>query len=102
MDLVGLFDVVERIYSQIPGYTSRPDLRDATTASSAGLVEHFLEMLAESQPETRLAPGAKARGYVRLLVERRISGEDLAAATASACARSGADGASCSPEGRPG
>lgn len=73
------FDVVERIYAQIPAYTSRPDLRDATTASSAGLVEHFLEMLAESQPETRLAPGAKARGYVRLLVERRISGEDLAA-----------------------
>ncbi len=73
------FEIAQRVYEQIPAYTSRPELRDAVSSYSAGLVEHFLEMLAESQPETRLAPGAKARAYVRMLVERRISGEDLAA-----------------------
>lgn len=73
------FEITEQIYSQIPAFGSRPDLRDASTASSADVVERFLEMLADAQAEIRLAPGAKARGYIRLLVERRIGSEDLAA-----------------------
>ncbi len=73
------FEITEQIYSQIPAFGSRSDLRDASTASSADVVERFLEMLAEGQAEIRLAPGAKARGYIRLLVERRIGSEDLAA-----------------------
>jgi PucR C-terminal helix-turn-helix domain/GGDEF-like domain len=74
------FEVTDRIHEQLPAFASRPELRDASTASAADVVEHFLSMLAESLPETRLAPGAKARGYARLLVERRISAEDLAGA----------------------
>lgn len=73
------FEITERVNAQLPAYSSRPDLRDPMAVSSAGVVEHFLEMLADSLPETRFSPGPKARTYVRLLVERRLSPEDLAA-----------------------
>ncbi len=72
------FEITERIHEQLSAFASRPELRDATTVSSADVVERFLAMLAERQPESHLVLGAKARGYVRLLVERRISSEDLA------------------------
>lgn len=74
------FDVTESVHRELPAFQSRPELRDASTASAAGIVEHFLSMLAEALPESRLEPGTRAREYVRLLVERRISADDLSGA----------------------
>ena len=74
------FEVTEAVHRDLPAFASRPELRDANTASAADIVERFLAMLAEAMPESRLEPGTKARGYVRLLVERRITAEDLSSA----------------------
>lgn len=72
--------IADRVHREINGFAAHPELFDASASSSADNIQTFLQNLLDDAPAARIAPGTKARAYVRLMVERKLGADDLAGA----------------------
>lgn len=73
-------EVAERIHRELPQLESDVELAEATRDSVADNIRLFVTMLAGDIPAERAEPGPLARNYLRLVVERRLGPEVVAAA----------------------
>lgn len=72
--------IADRIHREVDGFRAHPELFDASAASSADNIQTFFLNLTGDTSASRITPGAKARSYVRFMVERKLGADDLAAA----------------------
>lgn len=72
--------IADRVHREVAGFNAHPELFEASASSSGDNIHTFLQNLLDDAPASRIAPGTKARAYVRLMVERKLGADDLAAA----------------------